>query len=152
VALAQRPAEFARLRAHPELLPGAVEELLRYSGIVRRVYRRATAPVELGGVTLAQGDLAALLLASANRDPERFPDPDRLDFARAVPSHLALGTGRNSCVGTMLIRMAAAVATGALAKYFETFDLCRVGEWRTGSGFCFPASAFVTWKPDTKHF
>ncbi len=62
-------------------------------------YRRATADVELGGVTIAEGELAALMLASANRDPEQFPDPDRLDLARPVTSHVALGTGRNSCVG-----------------------------------------------------
>jgi hypothetical protein len=152
VALARNPVEFARLRAHPELLPGAIDELLRYAGIVRRIYRRATADVKLGGVTIAEGELAALMLASANRDPEQFPDPDRLDVGRAVSSQLALGSGRNSCVGTMLIRMAAAVATGRLAERFEELGFCRVGEWRSGSGFCFPASAFVTLKPDTKHF
>ena len=152
VALARHPAEFARLRACPALLPGAIDELLRYSGIVRRIYRRAIAPVELGGVTIAEGELAALMLASANRDPEQFPDPDRLDVGRVVSSHLALGAGRNSCVGAMLIRMAAAVATGSLAERFEEFGACRVGEWRTGSGFCFPASVHVTLKPDTKHF
>jgi len=152
VMLALNPAEFARLRAYPELLPGAVDELLRYAGIVRRVYRRAAAQVELGGVTIAEGELAALMLASANRDPEQFPDPDRLDLGRIVTNHVALGTGRNSCVGAMLIRMAAAVATGALAERFEAIGSCRVGEWRTGSGFCFPASVFVTLKPDAKHF
>uniref|UniRef100_Q01S26 Cytochrome P450-like n=1 Tax=Solibacter usitatus (strain Ellin6076) TaxID=234267 RepID=Q01S26_SOLUE len=152
VALARNPAEFARLRANPELLPGAIDELLRYAGIVRRVYRRSTAPVELGGVTIAEGELAALMLASANRDPEQFPDPDRLDLGRVVSSHVALGTGRNSCVGAMLIRMAASVATEAVAERFVEFGPCRVGEWRTGSGFCFPASVFVTLKPDAKHF
>ena len=152
VAVARHPAEFARLRACPALLPGAIEELLRYAGIVRRIFRRAIAPVELGGVTIAEGKLAALMLASANRDPEQFPDPNRLDVGRAVSSHVALGTGRNSCVGAMLIRMAAGVATGSLAERFVEFGTCRVGEWRTGSGFCFPASVHVTLKPDTKHF
>ena len=69
------------------------------AGIVRRVFRRATANVDLGGVKIAAGDLVVLMLASANRDPEQFPDPDRLDLARAGTSHVALGTGRNSCVG-----------------------------------------------------
>ena len=84
LALVRHPAEFARLRACPDLAAGAIEELLRYSGIVRRVFRRATANVDLGGVNIAQGDLVVLNLASANRDPEQFPDPNRLDIARPV--------------------------------------------------------------------
>jgi len=143
LALVWHPGEFARLRAHTELMPGAIEELLRYAGIVRRVFRRATGNVELGGVRIAEGELAVLMLASANRDPEQFPDPNRLDLARPVSSHVALGTGRNSCVGAMLIRMAAAVATGALAATFTDVSFINVGEWRTGSGFCFPASVCV---------
>jgi hypothetical protein len=148
LALVRHPGEFARLRAHPELMPGAIEELLRYAGIVRRVFRRATANVDLGGVRIAEGDLAVLMLASANRDPEQFPDPDRLLLARPVTSHVSLGTGRNSCVGAMLIRMAASVATGALTSTFAEAQFSRVGEWGVpsgpGSGFCFPASVYVT--------
>ncbi len=147
VALSRHPDEFARLRAHPDLLPGAIEELLRYAGIVRRIFRRATAKVDLGGVKIADGELVVLMLASANRDPEQFPDPDRLLLARPVTGHVALGTGRNSCVGATLIRMAAAVATGALAAKFVEAQFNRVGEWRTGSGFCFPASVYVTLRP-----
>jgi cytochrome P450 len=144
LALVRHPDEFARLRAHPELMPAAIEELLRYAGIVRRVFRRATANVDLGGVRIAEGDLAMLMLASANRDPEQFPDPDRLLLARPVTSHVALGHGRNSCVGAMLIRMAASVATGALTARFAEASFNSVGEWRLGSGFCFPASVYVT--------
>ena len=125
-------------------MPGAIEELLRYAGIVRRVFRRATANVDLGGVSIAEGELAVLMLASANRDPEQFPDPDRLLLARPVTSHVSLGTGRNSCVGAMLIRMAASVATGALTSTFAEAQFSRVGEWRMGSGFCFPGSVYVT--------
>ena len=144
LALVRHPEEFARLRAHPELLAGAVEELLRYAGIVRRVFRRATADVDLGGVRIAERELSVLMLASANRDPEQFSDPDRLDLARPASGHVALGTGRNSCVGAMLIRMAASVATAALVSRFSAADFDRVGEWRTGSGFCFPASVYAT--------
>ena len=144
LALVRHPDEFARLRAHPELQPGAIEELLRYAGIVRRVFRRATARVDLGGVSIAKGELAVLMLASANRDPEQFPDPDRLLLTRPVTSHVALGTCRNSCVGAMLIRMAASVACGALCARFVEVRFGSVGEWRMGSGFCFPASVYVT--------
>jgi cytochrome P450 len=143
LALVRHPTEFACLRAHPDLMPGAIEELLRYAGIVRRVFRRATANVDLGGVRIAEGELAVLMLASANRDPEQFPDPDRLHLTRPVTSHVSLGTGRNSCVGAMLIRMAASVATGALTATFAEAQFSRVGEWRMGSGFCFPGSVYV---------
>ncbi len=146
LALVRHPEEYARLRAHPELMPGAIDELLRYAGIVRRVFRRATAAIDLGGVRIAEGELAVLMLASANRDPEQFPDPGRLDLARPVTSHVALGTGRNSCVGALVIRMAGSVATGALAAKFAQVEFNGVGEWRTGSGFCFPASVFVTFR------
>jgi cytochrome P450 len=144
LALIRHSHQFAWLRAHPGLLPGAIEELLRYAGIVRRVFRRATANVDIGGVRIAEGELVVLMLASANRDPEQFPDPDRLLLSRPVTGHVALGTGRNSCVGAMVIRMAAAAATGALAAKFVEVQFDSVGDWRTGSGFCFPASVFVT--------
>lgn len=143
-ALVSHPSEYAKLRDRPALIPGGVEEMLRYSGIVRRVYRRSTAPVELGGVTIPQGDLVALMLASANRDPAQFPDPDRLDVTRAVPSHFSLGYGRNSCVGGNPVRMAVAVATTALVHTFATAELTGECDLRTGSGFSFPAAVEVT--------
>jgi cytochrome P450 len=144
LALVRHPAEFARLRARPDLVPGAIEELLRYSGIVRRVFRRATAEIDLGGVNIAQGDLVVLNLSSANRDPEQFPDPDRLDVARPANGHVALGAGRNSCVGAMLIRVASSLATAALTSRFAQARFNSVGGWRIGTSFQFPASVYVT--------
>jgi cytochrome P450 len=70
--------------------------------------------------------------------------PEMLLLTRPVTSHVALGTGRNGCVGAMLIRMAASVATGVLAAKFAEATFDGVGGWRTGSGFCFPASVYVT--------
>jgi cytochrome P450 len=143
VALVSHPAEYAKLRSRPDLVPAGVEEMLRYAGIVRRVYRRSTAPVELGGALIAQGDLVALMLASANRDPAQFPEPDRLDVTRSVPSHFSLGYGRNSCVGGNPVRMAVGVATTVLVRTFAAAELIRESNWRTGSGFCFPESVEV---------
>jgi cytochrome P450 len=151
LALARHPAEYARLREHPELMPGAIEELLRYAGIVRRVFRRATADVELGGVRIPEGGLAVLMLTSANRDPAQFPDPERLDVRRVATGQVALGSGRNSCVGTMLIRMAMTVATGALTRQFAAPEFSGEPEWRTGSGFCFPTAVFVRLRRGGKH-
>jgi hypothetical protein len=144
LALVRHPGEYARLRACPGLVTGAMDELLRYSGIVRCVFRRATADVDLRGVSIAQGDLVVLSLASANRDPEHFPDPDRLDVSRPATGHVALGTGRNSCVGAMLIRLASSLATGALTARFAEARFGSVGEWRIGTSFYFPASVYVT--------
>ena len=84
-----------------------------------------------------------LMLASANRDPEQFPDPDRLDITRAAAGQIALGAGPHSCVGASLIRMAAAVATGAFVSRFDTAMRGTSIEWRGGSGFRWAASLQV---------
>ena len=144
LALFGHPVEYAKLRARPDLMSVAVEELLRYSGIVRRVFRRSTARVELGGVIIGQGDLVILMLARANRDPARFADPDSLDVTRPVAIHFSLGHGRNSCVGANPVRMAVSIATTALVSTFASAELRGTGEWRLGSGFRFPASVDVT--------
>lgn len=144
VALIGHPQEYATLRARPDLMPAAVEEMLRFSGIVRRVYRRSTAAVELGGVTIGPGELVALMLATANRDPAQFPDPDRLDVTRPIPSHFSLGYGRNSCVGGNPVRIAVAVATSVLVSTFASAQLAREPDWQSGSGFLFPNCVDVT--------
>jgi cytochrome P450 len=143
VALLQHPSEMAQLRARPGLLPDAVEEFLRYAGIVRGVWRRATVDLELAGVSIAAGQRVMLMLASANRDPAQFPEPDRLDVTRRFAGHMALGTGRNSCVGATLVRMAMAAATGPLLQQLQGAELNGLPEWRAGSGYCFPTSVPV---------
>jgi cytochrome P450 len=138
LALFSHPSEYARLRAQPDLMPGAVEELLRYAGIVRRVFRQATEDLDLGGARILKGDRVLLMLASANRDPEQFPQPNRLDVSRHIAGQVSLGMGRNSCVGAMLIRMAAAVATRTLIETFAEGEVAGPVEWHLASGFCFP--------------
>jgi cytochrome P450 len=144
LALLRHPFELARLRAEPALMPRAVEELLRYAGLARSVFRRATAMLNLGGVTIAEGDRVVLMLASANRDPARFPEPDRLDVSRRVAGQVALGAGPHSCVGALLIRMAAAVATKAFVHKVAAGEITGPIEWRGGSGFRSPASLYVS--------
>ncbi len=148
LALLSHPAEYSRLRTQPDLMPGAIEELLRYAGIVRRVFRWATEDLDLGGVRIAKGDRTLLMLASANRDPEQFPEPGRLDLSRPVAGHVALGIGRNSCVGAPLIRMAAAVATRAFVQRFQEATIAGPIAWRVGSGFCFPVAVPVWLRPE----
>jgi cytochrome P450 len=144
LALVGNPGEYSRLRAQPSLLPNAVEELLRFSGIVRRVFRRAAADAEIGGITIREGELATLMLASANRDPLQFPNPNSLQLDRAIPTQVSLGFGRNACIGAIPVRMGISAAVGVLVNTFPAIELRGVGEWRAGSGFWFPASVDVT--------
>jgi len=143
-ALASHPREYATLHSQPALMPAAVEELLRYAGIVRRVYRRARAPVEIGGAAIPVGELVALMLASANRDPSQFPDPGRVDFTRPAVSHFSLGFGRNFCPGVNPVRTAIAVATTVLISTFSGMELTAEPKWHAGAGSLFPAALEVT--------
>jgi cytochrome P450 len=109
VALCQHPAELARLRGDPGLIPPAVEELLRYviisgSGFVplARVTREE---VRLGGVTIPAGETVLPSFNVANRDSAAFDDPDRLDVGRAPKIHLGFGAGAHHCLGAQLARM-----------------------------------------------
>ena len=92
-ALLRHPEEAARLRAQPGLMSQAIEELLRYAGPSRAIFRQASAPAGIGCANIRQGDRVILLLAAANRDPAQFPEPGRLDFRRGAAGHLAFGGG-----------------------------------------------------------
>lgn len=150
VALAEWPEEYARLRAQNDLLPKATEEFIRYAGIPRSLSRRATANVEIGGVTITQGAQVVLMVAAANRDPAQFFDPNRLDVARPAGGHLAFGTGPHSCVGSTLIRMALTVATGALIGTFQSMELAGLVVWRGGEGFRTPEALTVVLKREVQ--
>jgi cytochrome P450 len=111
LALLHHPDQMAKLAAEPDLIPGAVEELLRYAGIVHTLYRRATADVTFGDIQIAKDDFVILRLTSANHDPIKFHMPNRLDIARRPVGQLGLGSGPHACVGAVLVRMAVAVVT-----------------------------------------
>jgi hypothetical protein len=119
VSLLEHPAEHARLRAEPGLLPSAVEEFLRYQSPNQLGNRRVVADAEVSGVTLPVGTLVTLGIGAANRDPAQFPDPDRLDLGRAPNRHLAFITGIHACAGMWLARMEGRVAIGRLVARFE---------------------------------
>ncbi|WP_410568907.1 cytochrome P450 family protein [Amycolatopsis sp. cmx-4-61] len=124
LALLREPAQLARLRAEPELLPGAVEEFLRFDGPIHLATLRFTAePVEVAGVTIPEGELVLVSLLGANRDPERYPEPDKLDITRAAGGHLAFGHGIHYCVGAPLARLEAEIALGGLLARFPDIAL-----------------------------
>ncbi|WP_103351422.1 cytochrome P450 [Amycolatopsis sp. CA-128772] len=124
LALLREPEQLARLRAEPELLPGAVEEFLRFDGPIHLATLRFTAePVEVDGVTIPEGEFVLVSLLGANRDAQRFPEPDRLDITRPAGGHLAFGHGIHYCVGAPLARLEAEIALGGLLARFPDIAL-----------------------------
>jgi cytochrome P450 len=106
----EHPAALEQIRKQPALLPGAVEEVLRYASPVWRLVRTTKEAVELAGVTIPQGEMIFTWLASANRDPAQFAEPERFDITRTPNRHVAFGHGVHFCIGAPLSRMEAAVA------------------------------------------
>jgi len=124
LALLTHPGEMARLRQDPSLLPAAVEELLRFTNPVNHANDRfTTQDVPVGDVVIPAGEWVLPATSSANRDPARFPDPDRLDLGRDTSGHLAFGHGVHHCLGAPLARMEAEVALGALLARFPRISL-----------------------------
>ncbi|OAP28167.1 MULTISPECIES: cytochrome P450 [Amycolatopsis] len=123
-ALLRAPEQAEKLRADPGLLPGAVEEFLRFDGPINFATLRYTVEeIEAGGVTVPTGEFMHISLLSANRDPEKFPDPDTLDVTRAPGGHLAFGHGIHYCVGAPLARLEAQIALGSLLARFPELSL-----------------------------
>ena len=105
-ALLRHPEQLARLRAEPELLPGAIEEMLRWVSPIRNMNRTATVDVEVNGQQVKEGDRILLLYPSANRDETVFADPYRFDITRSPNDHVSFGAfGRHHCLGAPLARL-----------------------------------------------
>ncbi|MEU6478567.1 cytochrome P450 [Streptomyces sp. NPDC047017] len=116
LALLTHPAQLAALRADPALLDGAVEEMLRYDGPLETpTFRFTTEPVPIGDTVVpGGGELVLIAMGDANRDPARFPAPDRFDITRDARGHVAFGHGIHHCLGAPLARLEARVAIGTL--------------------------------------
>jgi hypothetical protein len=129
-ALIRHPAELAKLRANPERIASAVEECLRYEGPIVLTTRVVHDDVEFGGKVIPKDSLVMAMLAAANRDPARFPDPDRFDVERRDNAHVAFGGGTHLCLGMHLARMEAQEALGALVSRVDGLELaCERIEW-----------------------
>jgi cytochrome P450 len=113
----------AKLRARPELIGSAVEECLRFDGPIVLTSRVLHADVEFGGKLLPKNSRVWGMLASANRDPARFPEPDRFDIERTPNDHLAFGGGPHYCLGAHLARTEAQIAIGELVRRFDDLAL-----------------------------
>ncbi|BCK72912.1 cytochrome P450 [Streptomyces libani subsp. rufus] len=149
-ALLSHPRELAELRRRPELLPTAVEELLRYvplgSGAFR--CRVATEEVEIGGVLIRPGEAVVAPTVSANRDAEVFVAPTHLDLERCPNPHVAFGFGVHHCLGAQLARMELQVALGALLRRFPDLRLAGAEpdiQWKAGLHIRGPIRLPVQW-------
>ncbi|MCE3035851.1 cytochrome P450 [Streptomyces sp. CMSTAAHL-2] len=123
LTLLRHPEELDRLRREPELMPRAVEELLRFEPPVHMRERIPLADFDVAGTTLPRGSSVFLALAAGNRDPRRFTDPDRFDPTRADNEHLGFGSGIHLCYGAPLARLEAQSALTALLPRLGTAQL-----------------------------
>ena len=120
LTLLRHPAILEGLRNEPDLIPAAVEEMLRYEPPVHFIPNRTTLDeVALAGTTIPRGVIVTLALAAGNRDPARFAEPDRFDPERPDNAHLGFGSGIHSCFGAPLARIEAQIAFTALVQRLE---------------------------------
>jgi cytochrome P450 len=114
LTLLRHPDQLEKLRADLSLMPSAIEELLRYESPSQQTTRLAPEDIELGGKLIRKGQTVMVVMGAANRDPERFPDPDRLDIVRQDNRHLAFGWASHFCFGAPLGRLEGQMALATL--------------------------------------
>ncbi len=135
LSLIRNPDEQRRLRDHLDLMPSAVEELLRYESPSQHTARLAPEDVELGGKKIKKRQAVIAVMAAGNRDPQRFEDPDRLDITRTDNRHLAFGWGAHYCFGAPLARVEGQIAFDTLLRRFPTIEMTDSPlEWRDNLG------------------
>jgi cytochrome P450 len=123
VYLAQHPDQRHQLIEQPDVLPSAIEELLRWETPVPGVIRVATQDVEVGGCPISKGERVSPLLGAANTDPAEFPDPERVDFNRNPNRHRAFGGGPHRCLGSHLARMELRVALREFHRRIPDYEI-----------------------------
>jgi cytochrome P450 len=131
LALLQNPEQMEELKAKPALLASAIEEMLRYDNPVQITYRSAREDVTIHGKLIRKGDLVNSILGSANRDPERFTDPDSFNITRNEGRHLGFGVGIHFCIGAPLVRLEAEVVFETILRRFSGMSLAtEILEWQ----------------------
>jgi cytochrome P450 len=135
LSLLRNPEQLAKLRSDLSLIPSAVEELLRYESPSQQTARLAPEDTELGGKQIRKRQAVIAVMAAGNRDPERFPDPDRLDITRIDNHHLAFGWAAHFCFGAPLARIEGQIAFESIVRRLFNLAL-EPGRlvWRTNLG------------------
>jgi cytochrome P450 len=135
LTLLRNPDQLQRLRDEPTLIPSAVEELLRYESPSQHTARIARTDLELGGTAIRERDAVIAVMGAANRDPERFPDPDRLDLGRTENRHLAFAWASHFCFGARLARLEGQIVLTSLVQRLPELRLASPKvEWRPNLG------------------
>ena len=135
LSLLRNPDQLEKLRSNPELIPSAVEELLRYESPSQHTGRLAPGDIQLGGKMIRKRQAVLAVMAAANRDPERFPEPDRLDITRTDNRHVAFGWGAHFCFGAPLARLEGQIAFEEMLRLFAQWSLDDSPlVWRTNLG------------------
>ena len=122
-AVATTPGAWERLRADRSLLPRAFEEAVRWESPVQTFFRTTTVPIEIAGVSIPPERKVLMFLGAANRDPQRWSDPDRFDLDRDPSGHVGFGMGIHQCVGQHVARLEAVTVLDALLDRIETIEL-----------------------------
>lgn len=131
LALLQHPDQMKLLKENPDLLDSAIDEILRYDNPVQITYRSALEDAEIKGKTIRKGDLVNTILGSANRDPERFTNPNTFDITRDEGRHLSFGLGIHYCIGAPLVKLEAEIAFETILRRFPNLQLkSDILEWQ----------------------
>jgi pimeloyl-[acyl-carrier protein] synthase len=148
LSLLRNPDQMVRLRAHPEILDSAIEELLRYEAPIQHTARIAPTDMQLGGKAIKKGAAVTAVMAAANRDPARFLEPDRLDLTRHDNRHLAFGWAAHFCFGAPLARMEAQIAFRMLLDRLDNIQLVSNSlTWRGNTGLRGLTALPITFTP-----
>jgi cytochrome P450 len=151
LSLLRHPDQLARLRGERSLTTSAAEEILRFESPVQMTSRRALADGKFAGRRVKAGEALQLFLGAANRDPARFPDPDRFDIARGDNRHVAFGFGPHFCLGAALAREELRIALDHLLDRLPGLELA-VDEvaWQPTIDFRGPLALPVRWRPGSR--
>jgi pimeloyl-[acyl-carrier protein] synthase len=145
LSLLRNPDQLEKLRADLSMIPAAVEELLRYESPSQHTARLAPEDIELGGKLIRKRQAVRAVMAAANRDPDRFPDPDRLDITRQDNRHVAFGHGAHFCFGAPLARIEGQIAFEEMIRELPNWSLNDSNlVWRTNLGLRGLTSLWMT--------
>ena len=134
LCLIENADQLERLRASPELLPSAIEEVLRFRSPLQWMFRLPRRDVELHGQKVPAGKLILAMIGSANHDPRQFPQPEKFDITRSPNPHMAFGHGIHFCLGAALARLESRVALEELLAHFKQFELASDQPWEPRKG------------------